>query len=66
MEWIKRIIRKLFKINNTKLLEQPKIINHTEEKRNEFIVDLIRQVELEQDDGNGYKIIQNTKLENMV
>lgn len=66
MEWIKRIIRKIFKINNTKLLEQPKIINHTEEKRNEFIINLKRQVEIEQDDGNGYKIIQNIRLENMV
>lgn len=66
MEWIKRIIRKIFKINNTKLLEQPKIINHAKEKRNEFIVNFKRQVEIEQDDGNGYKIIQNIRLENMV
>lgn len=66
MEWLKKIIRKIFKKDNAKLLEPPKSINYAEEKRNEFVINLKKQVEVEKDDGNGYKIIQNISLENMV
>lgn len=66
MEWLKKIIRKIFKKDNAKLLESPKSINYAEEKRNEFVINLKKQVEVEKDDGNGYKIIQNISLENMV
>lgn len=66
MEWLKKIIRKIFKKDNSKLLEPPKSINYAEEKRNEFVINLKKQVEVEKDDGNGYKIIQNISLENMV
>ena len=66
MTWIKELIEKLFFRNKIKMLEAPKIVDNIENNRNEFIMDLKRQADVEQDDGNGYKIIPNLRLEDMV
>lgn len=66
MNWLKELIERLFFRNKTKLLEAPKIVQNVENNRNNFIIDLKRQADVEQDDGNGYKIIQNIRLEDMV
>jgi len=66
MNWIKELIEKLFFRNKIKMLEAPKIVDNIENNRNEFIMDLKRQADVEQDDGNGYKIIPNLRLEDMV
>lgn len=66
MNWIKELIEKLFFRNKIKMLEAPKIVDNIENNRNEFIMDLKRQSDVEQDDGNGYKIIPNLRLEDMV
>lgn len=66
MNWIKELIEKLFFRNKIKMLEAPKIVDNIENNRNEFIMDLKRQSDVEKDDGNGYKIIPNLRLEDMV
>jgi len=66
MNWIKELIKRLFSKNKIKLLEQPKMVKNTWDIRNDFIIDLKKSAEIEQDDGNGYKIIQNIRLKDMV
>lgn len=66
MNWIKELIEKLLFRNRIKMIEAPKTFNNIEENRNEFIVTLRRQADVEQDDGNGYKIIKNMKLGDMI
>lgn len=66
MNWIKELIEKLFFRNKIKMLEAPKMVDNIENNRTEFIMDLKRQADIEQDDGNGYKIIPNLRLEDMV
>lgn len=66
MNWIKELIDKLFFRNKIKMIEAPKIFNNIQNNRNEFIVSIKRQADIEQDDGNGYRIIQNLRLEDMV
>lgn len=66
MNWLKEIIKKLFFRNKIKLLNEPEQIINNENEKNEFFINLRRQAEVEQDEGNGYKIIQNVKLGDMV
>lgn len=66
MNWIKDLIERLFLKNKIKMIEAPKIYNNIENNRNDFIVSIKRQVNIEQDDRNGYKIISNLRLEDMV
>ena len=66
IEWLEKLFKKIFFKNKMKLLEEPKVIKKLEDIKNDFFVKLKRQVELEVDDGNGYKLIQNIKLEDMV
>ena len=64
MNWLRRLIELLFCKNKVKMIEAPKVFNNGEE--NNFITDLRRQADVEMDDRNGYKIIQNMRLEDMV
>lgn len=66
MKWIKRLLQKLFKKNQTKLIAEPKNIKQLDNTRNDFVFNLIRSADLERDDGNGYKIIPNTRLKDMI
>lgn len=66
MEWLKQLMEKIFFRNRIKLLEEPKKFINTKNEANEFFLELKKQAEVEQDDGNGYKIIQNIKLMDMV
>lgn len=66
MNWIRELIEKLFFRNKIKMLQEPKIFDNIEQDRNEFVMELKRQADTEQDDGNGYKIISNLRLEDMV
>lgn len=66
MNWIKKLIERLFFKNKIKMIEAPKIFNNIQNNRNEFIFFIKRQADIEQDDGNGYRIIQNLRLEDMV
>lgn len=66
MNWIKELIERLFFRNKIKMIEAPKMFNDIKDNRNEFIVALKRQADVEQDDRNGYKIIPNLRLEDMV
>lgn len=66
MNWIKELIERLFFRNKIKMIEAPKNVENIDYSRNDFIMNLKRQVEVEQDDGNGYKIITNLRLEDMV
>lgn len=66
MNWIKKLIERLFFKNKIKMIEAPKIFNNIQNNRNEFIFSIKRQADIEQDDGNGYRIIQNLRLEDMV
>lgn len=66
MNWIKELIDRLFFRNKVKMIEAPKIFNNIENNRNEFIMDLKRKADAEQDDGNGYKIIPQLNLKEMV
>ena len=63
MEWLKKIIQKLLKKNEIKLIEQHKDI---EKLKNDFILDLRQYADFECDDRNGYKIIQNIRLKDMI
>ncbi len=66
MEWLRKIIQKLFRKNDVKLIEAPKKINDTENIKKDFLRDLQQQANPECDDGNGYKIIPNLKLKDMI
>lgn len=66
MEWLIKIIQKLFKKDKIKLIEEPKNIQKTKEQRNDFILDLVQNVDSERDDRNGYKIIPNIQLKDML
>ena len=50
-----------------KLLEAPTVESYKQEKnRNDFVVTLKQIADLDRDDGNGYKIIQNVNLKDMI
>lgn len=66
MNWLKKFIERLFFRNKIKMIEPPKVIEDIKENKNKFITDLKRQADIELSDGNGYRIIQNRKLEDMV
>lgn len=66
MEWLKRIIKKLFKKENIKLIEEPKNIKRLKNSRENFLLSLVQNSDLERNDGNGYKINSNLKLRDMI
>ncbi len=66
MEWLRKIIQKLFRKNDVKLIETPKKINTTENIKKDFLRDLRQQANSECDDGNGYKITPILKLKDMI
>lgn len=66
MKWLIKIIQKLFKKDKIKLIEEPKNIQKTKEQRNDFILDLVQNADSERDDRNGYKIIPNIQLKDML
>lgn len=66
MEWLKRIIKKLFKKDTIKLIEEPKNIKESENSRANFVLSLVQNADLERNDGNGYKINSNVRLKNMI
>jgi hypothetical protein len=66
MELLKKVFKKIFKISEIKVIESPKIINDLQYTKNDFMIDLKQQSNLEYDNRNGYKIIPNLKLKDMV
>lgn len=66
MEWLKRIIKKLFKKDTIKLIEEPKNIRRLENSRDNFLLSLVQNADLERNDGNGYKINSNVRLRDMI
>lgn len=66
MKWLIKIIQKLFKKDKIKLIEELKNIQKTKEQRNDFILDLVQNADSERDDKNGYKIIPNIQLKDML
>lgn len=67
MEWLMHLIKKIFNKKEIKLIEAPKsIINEKEEEKNDFVIMLKQTADLERDDRNGYRIIKNLKLKDMV
>lgn len=66
MEWLIKLIKKLFSKRKIKLIEAPKTTIYQEEKnRNNFVVMIKQTADLECDDRNGYKIIKDVKLKDM-
>lgn len=67
MQWLKKLINILFKRRKIKLIEESKDIVHRKENvRDNFVSMLKNTVDLERDDRNGYKIIRNFKLKDMI
>ena len=66
MIWLRKILEKIFLKNKRKLLEEPKVSSLLKDNKNDFLLDLKKQAEVEQDEGNGYKIIRNIRLKDMV
>lgn len=67
MEWLVNLIKKIFSKRKIKLIEAPKTaIDKGEKNRNNFVIMLKQTADLECDDGNGYKIIKNLRLKDMV
>lgn len=66
MDWLKRIINKFFKKDNIKFIEAPSESKKTGNSREDFILGLVHNADLERNDGNGYKINSNIKLREMI
>ena len=66
MNWLKRIINKFLKKDNIKLIEEPSESKKFRNSREDFILGLIQNADLERNDGNGYKINSNIKLREMI
>lgn len=66
MEWLKRIIKKILKRDTIKLIEEPKNIKESENSRDDFLLSLVKNADLERNDGNGYKINSNVRLRDMI
>lgn len=66
MGWLKRIIKRLFKKEKIKLIEEPKNIKKLGNTRENFVLSLVQNADLERDDGNGYKINSNVRLKDMI
>lgn len=65
MEWIINLIKTIFKKNKRKLIEAPKKEIKKEAKA-DFLIEIKRTANLEQNDQNGYKIIKKYSLKDMV
>lgn len=66
MDWLKRIINKFKKKDNIKLIEAPRESKKIRNSREDFILGLIQNANLERNDGNGYKINSNVRLRDMI
>ena len=67
MKWLMDLIKRIFNKKKVKLLEAPTVESYKQEKnRNDFVVTLKQIADLDRDDGNGYKIIQNVNLKDMI
>ena len=69
MEWIINLIKTIFKKNKRKLIEAPKKEIKKEAKakaKADFLIEIKRTANLEQNDQNGYKIIKKYSLKDMV
>ena len=66
MKWLKRFLDKLFNKKEAKCIEAPKEENKTEEVKKDFRIMLKQTADLEQNDGNGYKIMPKLNLKDMV
>lgn len=67
MEWIIDLIKTIFKKNKRKLIEAPqKEIKKEENAKADFLIEIKRTANLEQNDQNGYKIIKKYSLKDMV
>ncbi len=67
MEWIIDLIKTIFKKNKRKLIEAPKKeIKKEENAKADFLIEIKRTANLEQNDQNGYKIIKKYSLKDMV
>lgn len=66
MNWLKKIINKFLKKDNIKLIEAKSESKKTRNTREDFILGLIQNADLERNDGNGYKINSNIKLREMI
>lgn len=67
MEWLINLIKKIFRKRKIKLIEEPKTtIDKDEKSINDFMIMIKQTADLECDDKNGYKIIKNLRLKDMV
>ena len=66
MKWFIKIIKRLFKKNEIKLIEESKSVKDFKNSQNNFVFNLKRNADLERDDGNGYKIIPHINLKDMI
>ena len=66
MKWLKRLLEKIFKNRKIKYIEFPREENKTEETKSDFRIMLKQTADLEQNDGNGYKIMPKLNLKDMV
>ena len=66
LNFINRIINIFKKKDNTKMLNEPKEINNNNNTKNDFKVLLWKKAHPDACDGNGYLIIKETNLEDML
>lgn len=66
MTWFKKILEKIFIKKRTKLLMEAEVSTNFEDNKNDFLFNLKKEADVEQDDGNGYKIIRYIRLKDMV
>ncbi|CDE82446.1 unknown [Clostridium sp. CAG:273] len=66
MNWIKRILNKFLKKDNIKLIEEPRKSKEIKNSREDFVLSLVQNADLERNDGNGYKINSNVSLKDMI
>lgn len=63
MKWLKKLLKMLFNKNEIKFIEMP---SNPENTRNNFLLNLRKNTDLERDDRNGYRIIPNIRLKDMI
>lgn len=66
MNWIKRILNKFLKKDNIKLIEEPRKSKEIKNSREDFVLSLVQNADLERNDGNGYKINSNVSLKDII
>ena len=66
MNWIKRILNKFLKKDNIKLIEEPRKSKEIKNSREDFVLSLVQNADVERNDGNGYKINSNVSLKDMI